>query len=424
MRIPRGTVLLGMTPPMVFLRAEDRRRSRRTAPLLRIVCLLGLLGLIVLRAAAAQALPVISAPNFSRGPQLVDGGLLWAGTTSGQEGVFLSSTTGPRLLVPDAELRQVHVDEGWMVVAAPPIRAGRVGGTLSTVRRLHRCPPVDAEADEGFPPEEEGPLVTVSRGSVYAVVRAGCLSLRPRAAELLVRTRLGTQDLQVIRKVASGAFSLTAAGSRLALTRRLTQGTASRTPREAPLGVEVLDSRSGRLLYGVTSPRHTITSYAETQLDARGEILVTAVQPTPGPGTGQKFGWWGDRATRIGRSLGSFGELSGSLSDGNVAFSTYADGTALDVLHLATGATQTIATFHGAVRLEGLALEGNEVAWAQQHYGYVNASEGAGKPSCIGWGPVGPAELIEAARSPAATPANFESSVGPRPEGSVCPVPP
>ena len=357
----------------------------------------------------------VQAPGFSGGPEVVNDGLLWAGSSSGRESVFLSTATaGTDLLVPDAELSAVHVDDGWVVVAdqSGPM-VGRMGRPLRVVRALRRCPPIQANA-------EGDRLEAVADDDLYAVVRASCFGRRPGDAELLVRVRLGTGDLLVIGEVSSGAISLAAAGSRLALTYEV--------------GVEVLDSHDGRRIYRFSAPSGTRGNpNRETQLDAKGDILVTGFRPRPLPGWGEAVGWWGSPKTPIAHPLESGfeppvvgGRLAyASLSDGRIAYATGDEGqTRLKVLNIATGEARTVVTFSGAVSMEGFGLGGTLLAWAQQKYAFTTKREGPPLLSCVTEAPVGSPELTETTLSPAGPPVVVNISPGPRPAGVGCPPPP
>lgn len=365
-------------------------------------------GLALLPAVAGAA---VQAPGFSGGPEVVSDGLLWAGSSSGQESVFLSTATSTRLLVPDTELSAVHVEAGWVIVAeASGPKAGRIGQRLRPIRVLQFCPPIQSNQGGDRPGDQ---LEAVADDNLYAVVRASCFGRRPGDAELLVRVRLGAGNVHVIGKVPSGAISLVAAGSRLALTYE-----------ESGALAEVFDSHTGRLLYRVAPPsgkRDEPGRYHETQIDAKGDVLVTGLRHRPLPGGGEAIGWWGSPKTRIARPLGSgFGTAPGervayaSLSDGRIAYATK---TTLDVLNLATGKARTIVTFSGAVSMEGFGLGGAVLAWAQQNYVYVT------KP-CVTEAPIGSPELAEAPLSAQGPPVVVIASPGPRPAGQVCPPPP
>ncbi|HEY2536771.1 MAG TPA: hypothetical protein VGI24_07290 [Solirubrobacteraceae bacterium] len=378
-------------------------------------------GLVLLPAVAGAA---VQAPGFSGGPGVVSDGLLWARGATGQASVFLSTATSTRLLVTDTELSAVHVEDGWVIVAeASGPKIGKLGRRLTTIRGLRRCPPIRSI-------RVNNRLEAVANDDLYAVVRASCFGRRQGDAQLLVRVRLGTGDLHVIAKVPSGAISLAAAGSRLALTYEV--GAAPtyeifESEREGSVRVKVLDSRNGHLLYSLAPPsaEHGEPGrYSETQLDTKGDVLVTSFRHRPLPGGGEAIGWWGSPRTRIARPLESGFEPSlgerlayASLSNGRVAYATRGEGqTRLEVLNLATGEARTIVTFSGAVNMEGFGLGTTFLAWAQQNYAYIT------RP-CVTEAPVGSPELTETPLSPAGQPVAVEISPGPRPAGQICPPP-
>lgn len=392
-------------------------RPMRSSPSLgasagvRLLMLVAALTLLTVHVTQVQA--VVPAPSFSGGPEVVGGSLLWAGSSSGQENVFLSSAAGTHLLVPDVALSEVHVDDGWVVVAAAfGESVGRIGERLRAVQGLRHCPPILGYQEEG------GRLVAVASGSLYAVVRASCVGRRPGGAQFLVRVRLGTGNLHVIGKVPGGAISLVAAGSRVALTHEIVPRTDHETCVRSRLRVEVVDSLNARLLYHLASPPGEYGCYRETQLDAKGDVLVTSIRHQPPPGGGEPRGWWGNQTTPVGRPLESADGSRGALAEGRIAYATGRDGqTSLDVLNLATGAVRTIVSFSGAVRMEGFGLGATVVAWAQQHYAYTTEP-------CVREAPVGSPELTETLLSVAGPPLVVEAAPGPRPAGRVCPPPP
>lgn len=372
-------------------------------------CTLGAVSVLYL-GLVQPAEAVVKAPGYFAGPEVAGGGLLWAAA----EGVFLTTRTDTRLLVRDAGLSAVHVEDGWVVVTdGSGPKVGRIGRRLRTVRRLHRCPPI-----LGY---REGERVeAVANGNLYAVVRATCLGRRPRSAQFLVHVRLGTGDLHVIGRVPSGAISLAAAGSRLTLTYE----TGARPTYEALAGsrvrVEVVDSRNGRLLYRLAPPPGERGSYLDTQLDAKGDVLVTSRRDSPLPGLSEAFGWLGTSGMRVSRPLESESSGRGSLSEGRIAYATSRKGeTSIDVLNLATGKTRTIVTFSGSVHPEGLALGNNVLAWAQQRSAYQLAAGG-----CVGLYAVGPAELTATPLSATGLPIAVKANPGTPPAGRSCPPPP
>jgi hypothetical protein len=416
-------------------------RPMRSSPSLdasagvRLLTLVVTLTLLAVDVTRAQA--VVPAPGFSSGPKVVSDGLLWAGWAGnlGKENVFLSTATGTRLLVPDAELSAVNVNDGWVVVAeASGPKVGRIGRGLRPVRGLHRCPPI-----LGYR-EGEG-LEALTNGDLYAVVRATCLGRRPRHAQFLVRVQLGTGNLHVVGRVPSGAISLAAAGSRLALTYKIGARPTDESPAGTRVRVEVLDARNGRLLYRLAPPqdqrgRYPATQlvdrgrYRETQLDAKGDLLViSAWGHAPGSGferapiPGEAFGWWGAPRTRVGRPL-EIGVFGASLSEGRIAYATSREvGTSIHVLNLRTGRARMIVTFSGSVRMGGFGVGTTGLAWAQQNYAYTIRPETPPLGACVKEAPVGSPELVETPLSTVAPPIIVKATPGSRPVGPLCPQP-
>ena len=115
----------------------------------------------------------------------------------------------------------------------------------------------------------------------------------------------------MIGGVPSGAISLAAAGPRLALTYEVGAASTYETHepgQEGKVQVAVLDSRNGRLLYRLAPPSGKYGEpgrYRETQLDAKGDVLVTSIRHRPLPSGGEAIGWWGSPKTRIARPLES-----------------------------------------------------------------------------------------------------------------------
>jgi hypothetical protein len=421
---------------VVMLRPMRSSPSLDASAGVRLLTLVVVLTLLAVDVTQAQA--VVPAPGFASGLKVVSGGLLWAGDSAGQEDVFLSTATSTRLLVPDAELSAVNVDDGWVVVAeASGPKVGRIGRGLRPVRDLHRCPPI-----RGY--KEGARLEALTNGDLYAIVRASCLGRRPRHAQFLVRVQLGTGNLHVVGRVPSGAISLAAAGSRLALTYE----TGARPTDESPVGtrvrVEVLDARNGRLLYRLAPPLGSTWSflvetqrvdrgrYRETQLDAKGDVLVISgfgLAPSSGFGRygvipSEAFGWWGAPRTRIDRPLETETVFGASLSEGRIAYVTSREsGPSIHVLNLRTGETRTIVTFSGSVMLGGFVVGRTGLAWAQQNYAYAIKPEDPPLVACVTEAPVGSPELIETPTSTMAPPIIVKATPGTRPVGPLCPQP-
>lgn len=91
------------------------------------------------------------------------------------------------------------------------------------------------------------------------------------------------------------------------------------------------------------------------------------------------------------------------------------------MLSLATHKTQTIVTFSGSARLEGVGLGRFILAWAQQSYAYrLETARSGSMYSCVGSFPVGPAELTETPLSASVPPITVAASPGIRPAGPGC----
>jgi len=338
--------------------------------------------------AVARAHAGVDAPGLNYGPTVVRGGLLW----SGPAGVSLSSAGGTRLLVAGAQLPEVLLQGGWIVVVkgSGQPRAGRRGGRLAAVQSLRHCVPAEEMGERRW-------RVAVADGNLYTIVQASCLGRPPRQGQFLVRARLGTGTVHAIGRVPNGAVSLSAAGRRLALTYE------AHGPRGNRVRVDVRDSTTARLLYSVSSPNEEGAPYPYRgmQIDAQGDVLVTDHFIFLGPGdVSFTRGWWGSAKTRLGYELDQQGSAIASLSEGRIAYASDRGGVEhIDVLNLTTRKTRTPVTFPGSVRVEGVGLRSDRLAWAQQSYGYQTIT---GTPigttvqsRCVAYGPVGPTELAE-----------------------------
>jgi hypothetical protein len=348
----------------------------------------------------AQTQAAVNAPGFDSGPEIVGDGLLWWG----ENGVSLSGAAGTRLLVPlgpDAWTTTVQVNDGWTAVAERTrLEVGRIGGRLQPVRVLRAC-------RAGVP---ESWHAALSEGSLYTIVRAGCLGRHPQQAQFLVRVRLATGALHVIARVSSGAVSLVAAGRRLALTYEVSSVQRNRVQ------VEILDSSSARALYRVSAPPSDEARErdAHTQLDGSGDVLVSGFT---GPVTcGCSFAWWGGPTTPIGRALPLTGDAS--LSQGRIAYATGQGGVEhIDLLNLKTRKTRTMVAFPGSARIEGVGLGDGRLAWAQRSYGYTTATKAH---SCVESKPVGYTELLETPLSAPANPIVVHGIAVPPAAGPIC----
>lgn len=373
----------------------------RTSLTLAVLCALCM-------ASDARAQPAIQAPEYRSGPNVVSGGLLWSGLSAGHDNVLLSTDTGTRLLVEDANLSTVVVNDGWVLVAKPSgPEVGRVGGPLRAPPGLRHCLPIQVNArasdessdtvilsspERGRATVGDGPedrLDAIANGELYAVVRASCLDRGPKHAQLLVRMRLGTGDLEVIGRVPSGAISLAAAGARVALTYETGAGSRVR--------VDVLDAHNAQLLFSLAPPDASGGfHYDHTQIDSKGDVLVTSTLITlPAYNA---FGWWGNASARVGQPLPAGEKVTPSLYEGQIAYVPSREGEveSVKLLDLATQQTQTIVTFSGTARIEGLGLGVTGLAWAQQTYEYTLVESQWGASTCDFLTRAGPAELLTA----------------------------
>jgi hypothetical protein len=337
----------------------------------------------------------------------VSAGLLW----QGEQGVYLSEAAGTRLLVSHADLSAVSEEDGWVVVAerrGP--EAGRIGGPLAPVAGLRRCPPIDATGVFS----EDRLLETIADGELYAVVHGACLRGRPQQAQLLVRIPFGSRRLEVVGKVPSGALSLAAAGSRIALTYN--------AGRKHSVRVDVVDSRDARPLFTLmTPPDEAELSYGQTMIDAMGDVLVAGESYAARAAVEIPVhqAWWGTPRTRVAQRLPA--RVGASLSEGQIAYnpSGRVEGERIDVLEIAAGTTRTAVTFSGSASLEGFALGADVLAWSQRSYAYKRTTTTA----CVGLFAVGDTELNEVPLPASGPPITVSASPRTPPTGEPCPPP-
>jgi hypothetical protein len=377
-----------------------RQRSLSRAVVVRILVLAAAV-LLSLGVSVAQA--ATPAPGYSVGPDVVGGDLLWGGISSGQESVFLSTATSTRVLVSDAALSAVHVDHGWEVVVGPTgLRVGRLGRRLSEIPALQRCPPVLGEG------EARDPLATVANDNIYVVVRASCFGRGAERVQVLASAPIGAGSLHLIGRVRSGALSMVAAGRRLAIT----YGAAERQT------VAVINARNARVLYRVMSPRNRRDRYRETQLDAKGDVLV--IRASGDVLSSSALAWWWDASSRRGQSVKLNKTVDASLADGRIAYVT---GRSIYIRNLGTGATRRLVTFSGTTLVEGVGLGKTVLAWAQRNYGYTvdvqRTESGLPSYSCVALTPIGSAELVQMPAS-APRPLTVKTTLGARPAGPSC----
>lgn len=357
---------------------------------------------------------------FIAGPRVVSGGLLW----SGARGVSLASMSGgSRLLARGASLSDVVGDRDWIAVSdRRGVRAARLGGRLVTVGLLHRCPPVESPAGR----QPRAPLVALVRADLYAVIGSPCLH-GPRAAEPeLVRVQLARGGVRVLARIPAGAMTLAASGARLALT-------YPTVPRHRTQ-VDVRDAANGRSLFSVSAPANQpVDGSPSTQIDSVGDVLVTGTFSV-GPSTIVE-GWWGNRHRRVGQALeglqvGNYPEpgtpayhsppVAAALSDGRLAYATYANGSdeTIAVRDLATNTTRTVVSFPGSAGVLGVGLQGTRLGWAQQSLGFTTSM-----PCVTQSRALGPVQLVEASVEVSRPIIEVGAPVPPR-NGPICPPPP
>lgn len=390
----------------------------------RALSFLAILGAALASSAPARA--ALKAPGLAYGPTVLHEGLLWSGTS----GVSLSSATGTRLLVPQLQLQDVVVGGGWLVAANQfELRAGKTGGRLAPIPALQLCHPI--------PGTDGSWLDALSGGDLYLVVQAGCLGDPPEGEQVLARIQLSSGRVQRIAPVRAGAVSLVVAGRRLALT-YLTHEASGTGP--VRVRVDVLDSRRTRLLYSLVTPKTAAAAtssatvpigrsseplrltrarqqvrrlYSRTQLDAEGDVLVTGAF---GETQITALGWWGNARTRIAHPV--VAPADGTLSEGHIAYVSSRGGVEhIDVFNLTTAATRTEVELRGAVRVVGVGLRKNRLAWAQQSDGYTSRGPGL----CVEFGPLGDPELAQSYLSVSGPPMVVNTASPVRPLGRPCP---
>ena len=364
-----------------------------------------LLVLLGLCAAAAPASATVPAPKFQEGPKVVDGGLLWAGSSGGEQSIFLSTPAGTTSLASRTNLSAVAEENGWVVVSEPRgPRVGRIGHALKPLAVLRACPSTRLEPDRSK-------AETVARGSIWAIASARCLGRRPKTAELLVKVRLGSTRLRVIGRVPDDAEKLAVAGSRIALM----------FPEDSSSRVAVVSSTNARPLYDIAVPTEGRFREKNLQIDDKGDVLVTSSHGgVLGPAS--SGWWWSGAGTRALHHLGPEPTpFPASLWEGRIAFATSdsqsfssTEGGAIDVLTLASETTQTIVSYSGAATIGGLGFDDDVVAWALESYVY-EANDG-----CVGYSLGGVPELVETPLTTSALPIVVNDSPGARPDGPEC----
>jgi len=221
-------------------------------------------------------------------------------------------------------------------------------------------------------------------------------------------------------------MTLAASGARLALT-------YPTVPRHRTQ-VDVRDAANGRSLFSVSAPANQpVDGSPSTQIDSVGDVLVTGTFSV-GPSTIVE-GWWGNRHRRVGQALeglqvGNYPEpgtpayhsppVAAALSDGRLAYATYANGSdeTIAVRDLATNTTRTVVSFPGSAGVLGVGLQGTRLGWAQQSLGFTTSM-----PCVTQSRALGPVQLVEASVEVSRPIIEAGAPVPPR-NGPICPPPP
>ena len=323
----------------------------------------------------------VDAPGLSAGPFITSAGLVWESS----RGIMLTNSAGRSKVLarPDAPNWNNSADlawfgRDWWALARPSgVLAGRIGGQLRALALLRKCNPGSASIKPGV-------LVTeyaVSGEHLYAALPRVCLARHGAPFGEVVDVDLRSRRWHVLAPMPGTLDYMAASGNYLALAYWRGRGT-QRSGAETRPFVRVLDTATGALVNQITPPRISTTggerrgTTSGIQLDDSGDVLVTEgccwapgqlahiAQPAP-----RRSGWWWARA---GSTAGHETQLGSDavLSEGHVAFlSTDAgnpESTTIDVRNLLAGTTKTVVAFSGSVSADGLALSGNELAWAQQ----------------------------------------------------------
>jgi hypothetical protein len=359
--------------------------------------------------AASAVLPAegssVDAPGLVAGPFITDAGLVWEGS----DGVTLTDTAGSSSILapPDAPNRDNLTDlawfgQDWWVIARPSgVAAGRIGGPLRGLPLLRGCNP----GSTTLTPDVDAEQYAVSGDHLYAALPSGCLPRRAAPFGELVDIDLRSHRWRVLAPMPGTLAYIAASGKYLALAY---WRSPPRSTGERRLFVRVLHAATGALVNQITPPASVgdvrANGISGIQVDDHGDVLVTAGCCGSSPGQlahvaqpPERRGWWWARA---GSTVGHETHLGSDavLSDGRVAFSS-AEASGLermtiDVTNLLAGTTQTVVVFSGSVSAYGLALSGDELAWAQQST-VLNVTVGpiaGGGSSCVPV-PLSPVEL-------------------------------
>ena len=319
----------------------------------------------------------VDAPGLAEGPFITGAGLVW----KGPYGVMLTNTAGSSsvLAPPDAPNWNGATDlawfgQDWWALARPSgVLAGRIGGRLRELPSLRKCNPGSASLKPGVGVAE----YAVSGDHLYAVLASGCLPHRAAPFGEIVDVDLRSRRWRVLAPMPGTLAYIAASGKYLALA--YWRG-PPRSSGERRLLVRILHAATGAVVNQITPPASAggfgANGISGIQVDDHGDALVTVgcCGSTPGQlahvaQPAEIRAWWWARA---GSTVGQEAHLGDDavLSDGRVAFSSAeASGlqrTTIDVTNLLAGTTRTAVVFSGSASAHGLALSGNELAWAQQ----------------------------------------------------------
>jgi hypothetical protein len=377
-------------------------RWRTRAVLAVLAVAVSILGLPVLASATIRATgSSVDAPGLIEGPFIADAGLVWASS----RGVMLTNSAGRSTVLarPDAPnwdnlVDVAWLDRGWWAFARPSgVLAGRIGGPLSELRLLRRCNPGSSHVRPGV----EVAQYAMSGDHLYAALPNSCLARRKSRFGEVLDINLHSRRWHVLAPIPGTLESIAASGKYLALAY---QPSSPHSIAARRLLIRVVDDANGALVNQIEPPPKASgfeDSASSIQIDDRGDVLVTAgccgASPQRLAHVAQPFErrawWWAPARSRTGEktSLGS----DAVLSDGRVVFlSTEAGtpgGTTIELRNLLTGTTRTVVVFSGSAGADGLALSGNELAWAQQST-VVSVDDGPGFEDCKNV-PLSPPEL-------------------------------
>lgn len=214
------------------------------------------------------------------------------------------------------------------------------------------------------------------------MVDSSCLHGHVQKGLTLLAVNLRSGVRRALGAIAPGAVGLASAGARVAVTYAAPSQSSPIAGTITPVTTAVLDARTGRRLYRVSAPVPFNQLALTTEVDARGDVLVTStIFHPPAP---QSSGWWATPAAPTPhelRSLVTAGQVvfntppygytvitgAAALAQGRIAYVTDTPkGEQIDLLDLRSGALRPVVGFTGVARVVGLDLSAEELAWAQQ----------------------------------------------------------